>query len=666
MDSLDEFQRSALAYKELVDNHVRYRIEFFSAKPVTVALGSEKTAETIRMAGNTVNIMEIIFTPDEFKHLSSVHKLKDIDDLSKPLYDKAVNISGHGKKFDMNNIRRSNYFFDDIDKSQNLETKDMTDEEFQETIEKTTDKYFLSKLLGRLDSLEHLYDTLAQSGLTEIADSARPLELKMYVWNRQTSRYDRPHGSEIKANFLIEIKNPDNPDKPYTDFFIVRAKDGTYRGMSVFPSEVSYHSDKYIEVASLTMLSVETFKSGKSISKVLADENVIEDCRQREENHNRNVANEIQQDPNKKIREKFFSKLGNHRSQFIKKDSRLNTKNYYKMIEVDLLSYNFSEDDLKKLQSSIKQSLNVSNTSEKKNACIAYEIATIDIIIELKNKLDKLEHLLQQEDFPVDAYVKKLDEVSAYLCSHDAGRNLMLKVAELIERQKENCNDDLTAGYIDCTVQEIRETAEQKPEKSFGQFGSAYGQTSAKPGNNMMQFRFDNSLSDIQANTLALSASDMFRNALRSLAERFETFMQNIVVKIQETFTMALSKPYSDVSEKPEQKSAPEPDTQENLSEPEMKSEPAEPAPETEIADDEYIIRDVYSIFADDSIGTQGYESYVMIVPADKLDFQIPFTYETEPQAEIQQTEQDMTEEKAMPSEFIKKQVKKQAEYDDF
>lgn len=666
MDSLDEFQRSALAYKELVDNHVRYRIEFFSDKPVTVALGSEKTAETIRLAGNTINTLEVIFTPDEFKHLSSVHKLKDIDDLSKPLYDKAVNISGHGKKFDMNNIRRSNYFFDDIDKSQNPETKDMADEEFQEMIEEKTDKYFLSKLLGRLDSLEHLYDTLAQSGLTEIADSARPLELKMYVWDRQASHCDRPHGSKIQANFLIEIENPDNPDKPYTDFFIVRAKDGTYRGMSVFPSKVSYAcQDKVIA------LSLETSVKGKTVSLISADKNVIKDCRQRESQRNESIARERNNNPNKELKKAFMIELTKVRKDVIKSERTLRKKecrkHYCNLVElaetrlnqkpVDLFN-TFSVEDIKGIVKDLEL-----NSNSSKEKYISYEINALKSVINLKTMIGELEQLLQQEDFSSDAYVKKLDEVSAYLCSHDAGRNLMLKVAELIEQQKENC-DDLTAEYIACTVQEIRKTAEQKPEKSFGQSGSAYGQASAKPDSNIMQLADNNTWKSVHLNQDGAASvsdrySDRLREALSNLVKSVQEIWHIVTDKVSQAVQQAFSKPYSDVSEKPEQKSAPELDMQENLSE----SEPAEPAPETEIADDdEYIIRDVYSLFAGDSIGTQGYESYVMIVPADKLDFQIPFTYETEPHTEIQQTEQEITENKAVPTSFKTKQT----EYDDY
>lgn len=165
--------------------------------------------------------------------------------------------------------------------------------------------------------------------------------------------------------------------------------------------------------------------------------------------------------------------------------------------------------------------------------------------------------------------------------------------------------------------------------------------------NNIMQMQFDNPISD---NTLAVNAFDSFKEALSSLAERFRTFIQNIADKIQETLAGAL-------------KELPDADTTPSEQKPEHDEQNTEstsaPAPEKDIADDdEFIIRDVYSVFAD-SIGTQGYENYMAIVPADKLDFQIPFFYETEQVQITQELEQDI---QVTVQEF----KKKQAEYDDF
>lgn len=170
--------------------------------------------------------------------------------------------------------------------------------------------------------------------------------------------------------------------------------------------------------------------------------------------------------------------------------------------------------------------------------------------------------------------------------------------------------------------------------------------------NNVVQTKFDNPLSDMQSDgTLAVSASDIFRNALTSLTGRLETFVQKIAGKIQETLTTALSKPQNAdtaPSETVEQKSEPV----------QQKS-----APEIELApedDDRFIIRDIYSVFVSNT-GVQGYENYVMIIPESELDFRVPITYETEQIQEKQDMEQDISAGKAMPSEFRKRQT----EYDD-
>lgn len=172
--------------------------------------------------------------------------------------------------------------------------------------------------------------------------------------------------------------------------------------------------------------------------------------------------------------------------------------------------------------------------------------------------------------------------------------------------------------------------------------------------NNIMQTKFDNPLSDMQFDgTLAVSASDIFRNALRSLIERLETFIQNIATKIQETLTIAISKPQNadttlSADTTPSETA-------------EQKSEPVQQ--ETELApedDDGFIIKDIYSLFVSGT-GVQGYENYFMFVPESELDFHVPITYKTEQIQEKQDMEQEVSEEKAIPLEFRKRQ----AEYDD-
>lgn len=158
---------------------------------------------------------------------------------------------------------------------------------------------------------------------------------------------------------------------------------------------------------------------------------------------------------------------------------------------------------------------------------------------------------------------------------------------------------------------------------------------------NIMQMQFDTPVSD---NTLTVTASDSFKEILTNIAEQFRTSFQEIMNSITSAVRQVFSRPQNTDITLSEEKT--ESDKQET--EHEFKTAPA---PEE---DDEFIIKNVYSMFAVD-IGMQGYENYAMIVSADKLDFQIPITYETE--QKNQEQEHDFLSEKAVPTKFEKKQV---------
>ena len=231
----------------------------------------------------------------------------------------------------------------------------------------------------------------------------------------------------------------------------------------------------------------------------------------------------MQQDPNKEERKKFFSKLGNQRSRLIKKENRLNKENYYKMVESDLFCSEFSEFDLKSLKLSMEESINAPNTSEKKRACLKYEIATVETIIELKSMMNELEQLLNQENFSIDAYADKLSAVSAYLAdrSVNVGKDLVLKVADLIERQKENC-DEFTAELIDEEVKDMKRTAEQKPDERIN-FGHSGGFRTAQCHTSMFATQ-DN----------AMSLTMPFEAILNGIADSFNQLQESVIEKIHD------------------------------------------------------------------------------------------------------------------------------------
>lgn len=624
MSSSDEFQRSALAYQKLVENKIRYRIDFFTERPLTIAVGSEKTAEEIHLQGNTVNAFEIIFTLDEFKHLSSVHKLKDIDDLSAALYEKAVNVSGKGKKFDMDNIRESNYFFDDTDKLQNPETSNMTDEEFQKTIEKTKNKHFLSKILSRLDALENLYSTMEKSGIDK--NSGQSCELKIYAWDRKASSSERPHNSDIAANFLIEMEDKSNPEQPFTDFFVVLAEDGTYKGMSIFHPEYSYARDnddrKTIEI---TPLSIEILQEDKIISKISADDKIIVQCQEKARKHDENIQKEAEKNLNRPLIEKYLNKISYHRSELItslaKREAELrkNTDNpktskkilknqeYYQSFTETFLFNELSVNDMSEIKDRLSKALADADAGSAKWKCIRYEINIMDSRITVKNMLNELEQLMNGENFSVDAYADKLTAFSAYLKNANIGRNLVLKVSEQIEQQSMNC-DDFTAELIAYEVENMKQIAEQKSDNriSFGQSDSF--RTTLF---HIIQFT-------AQDNTMALTLP--FEAVLNGMADSLSRLQEMVAEKIKVTANHIREKVSAILHKRKEQYT-------------DQQSEAAEKA---ENKGTERNSDDTYFVIMDNT-GTQGYRDYFTIVPVSKLNFQVPLAYRTEQQTEEQE-----------------------------
>lgn len=341
----DVVQHCGKTYKsEFVDTEIKYKINFFAESSFDIVKDIQNPEDVISISQNTINEIEIAFTSLELKHLAGIGKFPDIHKQDRPqaIYEKMLGIHRSGDILTLQDISESDFFFDDIDRTQNEETVGMTDEEFQKKVEEeklSNQKILKSDFLGRLSSLESLSRKIAQSRLTANSNDVRPLELKVYAWNRKASRSERPHNSDIKANFLIEIYDKDNLEKPYTDFFIVMGEDGTYRGMSVFPSDVSYAcDDSGRKVPEVTALSLETFKKGKSISVISADDRIIADCRQRETEHNERVERERNDNPNKELKKAFMKELSKIRKDVIKSERTLSKneckKHYCNFVEL--------------------------------------------------------------------------------------------------------------------------------------------------------------------------------------------------------------------------------------------------------------------------------------------------------------------------------------------
>ena len=292
--------------------------------------------------------------------------------------------------------------------------------------------------------------------------------------------------------------------------------------------------------------------------------------------------------------------------------------------------HNIFRNDIADLKE-ISDKLKITESNRKEIAeCISYERSELKKMIELKEKISGLDNARTQFVNGNDSsYEEKIKAVLDFL-KKSAGKGLCEQVLDLLKSQKHSNNPE--NEWIDMEISEIDSIKSSKPE------------------DNIKMIQLHNSdmhrlipASSISDGTLAITQNP-FMKALKSLAERLEAFVHNIAGKIQETLTTALSKPQN-------ADTAPSETV-------EQKSEPVqhETAPED---DDRFIIRDIYSIFVSNT-GVQGYENYVMIIPAGELNFQIPLTYETE--QKNQEQEHEFLPEKAVSTEFKKKQV----EYDDF
>ena len=136
-DDKDEVQRCAEKYGFLVDEQITYQIEIFSKY------------------NKSINDLEIKFFPSEFKHLTAIGKLKDLKGSSETIYEKARGIYKGEEIFNLEDVNKSTWLFDDTAKPD-----DKTDEEFLAEIKEATGKHKVLKsdLLDRLSALENLYD----------------------------------------------------------------------------------------------------------------------------------------------------------------------------------------------------------------------------------------------------------------------------------------------------------------------------------------------------------------------------------------------------------------------------------------------------------------------------------------------------------------------------
>lgn len=583
-----------------------------------------------------VSDINLKFTPSDFLHLTSLEKLDGIWQTSymdsgytsdgRRLFKKNEKMLENiiKERFDFKTVETAVNFFDDTN-------------ELPESIENARQSgcVIKSELLSRLSALENLYIIINNSEL-DTENIQKLFALKVYKWDKTARHESRPHSSKINADYLLEFHKNYNSEKPYVDFFIVGNSE-SYNGMSVFQSEKTYSCDvkeernkRNLPVRSVTdskmeilsFIEIRTDPKTKQQTETVIMKKSDEYIQQCEDECNKCIKAQKHDDKINRI----ISKFKNLRVEASK------GKLFQYMKEL----HNIFRNDIADLKE-ISDKLEITESNRKEIAeCISYERSELKKMIELKEKISGLENARTQ--FVNDSSNSYEEQIKAILdfLKKSAGKGLCEQVLDLLKSQKHSNNPE--NEWIDIEISEIDSIKSSKPEDNIKMI--------QLHNSDMHRFIPASAISD---GTLAITQNP-FMTALTSLTERFRTFVQNIADKIQETLIRALK-------ELPNADTTPSEQTSEHD---EQNTESASaPAPEKDITDDdEFIIRDVYSVFAD-SIGTQGYENYMAVVPADKLDFQIPFFYETEQVQITQELEQDI---QVTALEF----KKKQAEYDDF
>lgn len=197
----------AVAYKELMN--YEYIIE------VTVKKKIKK--------------FNIVFEPNQFKHLSGLEKLKDISDFrnisSKVLLKKILD-----HNITTESIMNSSFI--------NIRINDNTPSRIDYNI------------IDRLTELKTLYNKIHNIDNNNFC---------IYVWDKFCAPQYRPHHSKICADYFLEFKNS-STNKSETEavctFFIENRERTKTTGVSIFPTDISYSNDGSISVERCTILSV--------------------------------------------------------------------------------------------------------------------------------------------------------------------------------------------------------------------------------------------------------------------------------------------------------------------------------------------------------------------------------------------------------------------------
>ncbi len=441
-DDKDEIQRCAKKYKFLVDEQVTYQIEIFSEN------------------NKSLNDLEIKFFPSEFKHLTSIGKLKDLKNSSEKIFLKANEIykktdkddDNEKETFNLEDINKSTWFFDDTIKPDNK-----TDEEISDEIKEAKEqhKVLKSELLDRLSALENLYDIF-----DKLEDKNNNITLKLYHWDRNAHPSDRPHNSTINADFLLEFYDANNLEKPFTDFFIIRKTDD-FIGMSIFHSEFTYSEDtgKFQEIAGinrrvpeLEILSLREHQKGQEAWKTLlsATPERIKEC----ENKALQAIQYVEENKEKFEKEALytacFNELKARRTEIIKQEGKKirneykinDRKSHYQRFLLEILPEKCPDDnDLKEIRSRLETARK--DARPESELMIDNEIKAIDNLLKLREMLNQLSQFREKGEY--DDYSLQIKNVID-ICNE---KEMCSYVLSLIDKQKRNSDEELDAFFAE-------------------------------------------------------------------------------------------------------------------------------------------------------------------------------------------------------------------------
>lgn len=189
----------------------------------------------------TVRNFTLIFEDSQFKHLSGLGKLADIDEFkendSATLLYKIIN-----RELDIQDVLRSDFVNTRINENSpnNIE-------------------YYVT---DRLNELKHFYDNL---------HNMTSENLYVHLWKRECSSNLRPNHSKIAADYMFEFQNSatQKADTETTCAFFLEIKEKTKNkaiGMSIIPTDISYADDGSISVERCQILLVNEIDKERNIS----------------------------------------------------------------------------------------------------------------------------------------------------------------------------------------------------------------------------------------------------------------------------------------------------------------------------------------------------------------------------------------------------------------